>query len=165
LPNGGLRASFATIDLENEKMAAGARIGFGLIVLAALAGCTESDQALLRADSAAATAEFNRPIADFLFAARGRPFADGPISIVADDDGEFRTFQLYPCGENTACYNSPTGRRLSVEHQLYATIIRGIEPGHDYVLSSGGDGHIDAHGLRKTSLAWQASEGRTTVVW
>lgn len=128
-------------------------IALGFCALA-IAGCADL-KAQIAADAKEVQVASQRPIVDLYYEAQGRPFDNGSISIVADDDGQLRLMQVYPCGGSTACLNGPRGRRLSVSQGLEYTVIRGIEPGHDYYLSPGGDGFINAHGRRQTSLAWE----------
>jgi hypothetical protein len=129
-------------------------VAAGMIGVLALAGCSDLKPMFL-ADLAEVREDASRPVMDIYYDAQGRPFAKGPISIVADDDGVLRMFQLYPCGTNTACYASANGRRLGVKRELHLTVITGIEPGHVYYLSPGGEGYIVAHGERATRLAWE----------
>lgn len=79
------------------------------------------------------------------------PFADGAISIVAEEHGELHTYTLSPCGVGKIC--GPSGRvgDLVVQDNYY--IVTGAYPGRRFFLSPGGDGILTWRGVDR-DLAW-----------
>lgn len=81
------------------------------------------------------------------------PFSNGPISVIAADQGDLRTYRLVPCqGGAAVCAGSAGGRVGQVERTLDYVIVRGLY-NRTFWLSPGGDGALEGNG-RTVPLAW-----------
>ncbi len=83
-----------------------------------------------------------------------QPFADGPVSVVAEERGEMKTFILVPCrGGDHVCaggLHGPAGHRTDAPDFVSVQWIYG---GRVFLLEPGGGGVL-RHAGRDTPLAW-----------
>ena len=139
------------------------RIGWGAAALAVLlAGCApraaevEWTPVVVSEplpEWSAVRAEVRR---NYAYSFQDSPFAEGPISVVAPDHDEMRTYRLVPCG-TTICAGSERGTRGTLEVTPDYLIVRGLY-GAEFWLSPGGDGGLLRAGRPGVSLAWETVE-------
>lgn len=81
------------------------------------------------------------------------PFSNGPISVIASDHGDLRTYRLVPCqGGTRICAGSAHGPAGRFERTPDYTIVRGLY-NRVFWLSPGGDGALVGSG-HTVALAW-----------
>lgn len=79
-----------------------------------------------------------------------QPFDVGPVSVIAEERGEMRTYLLRPCANNTRVCGTRTG---TLERTPDLAVVRGAYAGRVFYLSPGGDGYMVRNG-RTIPLAW-----------
>jgi len=127
------------------------RAVMAILGLAALAACDGIEIAPGQLEYANLSAETRRA---YDAAYRTIPFAQGPVSVLATEGGELRTFALVPCrGGARICAGSARGRagNLTVTPDFW--IVTGLYGNRQFHLSPGGDGMI-VRGGRQNGLAW-----------
>jgi hypothetical protein len=86
---------------------------------------------------------------------RELPFTRGVIAVVATEDGELSSWQLFPCQSGTGvCGGSPQGRAAEVQRTDRHFIVSGLY-GRTFFLRPGGGGTL-RNGNVDTPLAWNA---------
>ena len=126
------------------------RTVFGVVALVALTACQGTgDRVAATAEQFVwdATRDVNRYVGDTF---QDAPFDSGPVSVLAEENGELRTYTLTPCrGGNNVC-GSGTGQ-LTRNADFY--ILTGAYTGRTFYFSPGGDGYIK-RGSDYIPMAW-----------
>lgn len=85
------------------------------------------------------------------------PFENGPMSVIATEDGSLSTFLLVPCrGGAAICAGGLTGPAGRLEVTADYHIVRGLYGNRTFWLSPGGDGAIGYGRGRFLPLAWDS---------
>ena len=88
------------------------------------------------------------------------PFEIGSLALVASEDGELRTWSLFPCrGGLTICGGGPEGPAGRLSRTPDYFVVEGLY-GRRFWLSYGGDGYVERHGTY-VPLAWNARPNGT----
>jgi hypothetical protein len=86
---------------------------------------------------------------------RELPFTRGVIAVVATEDGELSSWQLFSCQNGTGvCAGSPQGQAAQVQRTDRHFIVQGLY-GRTFFLRPGGGGTL-RNGNVDTPLAWNA---------
>ena len=122
-----------------------------LLAAAALAGCQSTPDPRLGPGGAGQI----RVAVDEAF--RDRPFAAGPVRIVAaspDPVRALQTFLLVPCRGDTVCGGSEAGPAATVTELDGRLVVSGAYPGVRFHLGAAGAGFLERAG-RFEPLAWE----------
>lgn len=93
---------------------------------------------------------------EMIFGFTQTPFADGAVTILAPDDGDFRTFTLVPCQDGThICAGSAHGKagHLTVTDAGY--LVPDAYAGRSFVLLPGGGGSMTTR-RGTVPIAWDS---------
>ncbi len=115
---------------------------FGTILtIVALSGCAQQLQSTPGAQSIA-----KRAFADTF---QDHPFDSGPVSVLAEERGELRSFTLRPCGDGRVC-GAKKGRVVRTDDYW---VVTGAYAYRTFYISAGGDGWLK-RGHAIDPIAW-----------
>lgn len=124
---------------------------FGLLSLAALAGCADWPETRAEIETLDLVAETRRTMQWSWY---DNPFTEGPVTVLTAEHGRLRGYTLVPCrGGTRVCAGSSQGRVGTLTRTPDYDVIQGAYAGRTFYLSPGGDGYLVLNG-QTLPLAW-----------